>query len=65
MKMVSYMIPDEHVAEIERRCMQERVTQDEIVRRAVAEYLSKESLAPMSEVAPRNIRTTDRAGELV
>jgi hypothetical protein len=65
MEMVSYMLPKEHVEEIRKRCNEERVTQDEIVRRAVAEYLAKESRSAVSEVVPRQIHTGARISDLL
>lgn len=58
MKQASYMLPPELIKQVEDLCYRRNITQDEIVRRAVAEYVAKDAReASMSEVPTRDIKT--------
>lgn len=57
MRQASYMLPEEHIKKIEDMSYQTKTTQDEIVRRALAEYLAKEQRESTLESIPRDIKT--------
>lgn len=56
MRQVSYMLPPELVKQVEDLCYKMNITQDEIVRRGVAEYVARESKSA-AESVPRDIKT--------
>ena len=62
MKQASYLLPEEHIKKIEDLCYQQQITQDEIVRRAVAEYLARADRPSTLESVPREIRTAPDRG---
>lgn len=58
MTQASYFLPPELIKEVETLCYRMNITQDEIVRRAVAEYVARESReAATASALPRDIRT--------
>ncbi len=57
MTQASYMLPKELIKEVEDLCYKKNITQDEIVRRAVAEYVARESLSGDAKSLPQEIRT--------
>jgi hypothetical protein len=62
MQAASYMLPAEHIKKIEKHARERRITQDEVVRRAVAEYFGRESASPDPRYVPSEIKSSSLHG---
>lgn len=57
MQQVSFLFPSELAKDVEQLCHNMNITQDEIVRRAVHEYVARENAKLEPSSVPHDIRT--------